>query len=252
MKRDKASFEWDFASPEASYEISVDNGSEQFEVQTKDTSFTFTQQAGIRDYKFAVRAANACGFGPLSPQLSVSFAGEPEQMKPVEATVEGCALLINWAAPYDSGSPIAEYDIQLQVRPGILISLTGVFCDKDPALTSCTVPMKGLLKEPFNMKAGDRVILRAFAVNEAGRSKPSAVTQSDTRIIAVPAALSAPTLAKETTDSMLIKWEASEASDVVYEVYGDTTSKGQLAKIGETKETQLAVEKVDERRFFNF
>ena len=43
VKRDKASFEWDVGATGASYEISVDNGKEQFQVQTEDTSFTFTQ-----------------------------------------------------------------------------------------------------------------------------------------------------------------------------------------------------------------
>ena len=171
-------------------------------------------------------------------------------MQPVQAKVEGCALVINWAAPYDSGSPITEYDIQLQVRPGILISLTGAFCDKDAAATACTVPMEGLLKEPFGMKAGDPVILRAIAVNEAGRSKPSDALPSDTKIVAVPEAPGAPVLDKETADSLLVKWQASAGSEITYEVYADTVSQGTLTRLGEVQDTEYALEKVGQRRFY--
>jgi len=98
------------------------------------------------------------------------------QQKPVNTIVE-CGLRIDWPTPEDGGSPILEYNVEVQRKDGQFYRMT--FCGQKPQQqTHCIVPMSKLQGDPINLQKGDDILVRASAFNKKGWSPVSPLSNA--------------------------------------------------------------------------
>lgn len=67
-------------------------------------------------------------------------------------------LIIDWEAPYDQGTPITGYKVEIRHPDGVTFSEELTYCDGSDstivANTQCSVPLSVLLTDPFNKVIG--------------------------------------------------------------------------------------------------
>jgi hypothetical protein len=99
-------------------------------------------------------------------------------------TADRCYIDIYWEKPDDNGFPILSYFVEVQAYINNFFSLT---CGTDFSETSCRVSMNVLRAEPYNLRAGDPVVVRVSAENRNGFSTASPADEnSNVSIFDVP------------------------------------------------------------------
>jgi hypothetical protein len=75
-------------------------------------STTVALQAGSI-YKFKVQTRTAYGYSEDSAELYVKAARIPDVPSNVSTSQLGSSVVISWTAPYNGGSSITSYEIQI-------------------------------------------------------------------------------------------------------------------------------------------
>ena len=108
--------------------------------------------------------AARCGQGPLSEALDYVLSLKPGQIKPVNIEKTGCSAKLAWIAPYQGGSPITEWKVEIKNKKGKFVNL--LQCKTK--LQFCEVPMETLASEPYGLIPGDEIIAIVSAKNSFG------------------------------------------------------------------------------------
>jgi len=81
-------------------------------------------------YTFKVRARNAVGYGEFSTELSVLAAQKPDiPLAPTTSISDRWDVIIDWTAPYDGGSAILSYTVELRTTDVTVFSIDATNCD---------------------------------------------------------------------------------------------------------------------------
>ena len=84
--------------------------------------------------------------------------------------VSGSNVIINWVAPYDGGSTITGYTVEIQ-QSDLTTFTTYTGCTG--AAVSCTVPISDLKAATYNLVVGSSVFAQIIAANAIGNSATS-------------------------------------------------------------------------------
>lgn len=83
-------------------------------------------------------------------------------------------MLISWVAPFNQGSPITAFKIQIRQSDESSYSLDLSDCDGSQSIflvtTSCSIPVSVLRGSPFNLPWGSSVYSTVIATNIYGDS----------------------------------------------------------------------------------
>lgn len=112
-----------------------------------------------KTYRFAIRARNQCGTSASSPIHPVTLSPQataPSQMSPIAAHIDKCTVIFNWQAPYDNGSPITNYNLEVRGSDNSFHTLQN-YCGNS---NTCKVPMSVLTMPPFNLAQNAPIIVR--------------------------------------------------------------------------------------------
>ena len=104
--------------------------------------------------------------------------------------------------------------------------------------------MRHFAEEPFSLRPGQLIVIRAEAVNENGKGDPSPLNKFGARMARLPS-MSAPTLVSKTETSVQLSWSqlpagADGKEPYTYEVLR-AQGTGAFAKVGETAGSSLTV-----------
>ena len=140
--------------------------------QAYQTSDSFELTPGAL-YTFKVQSRNSVGYSLFSDVVTVRAARVPDPPENVlTTTVESTNVVVTWTAPYDGGSEILSYHIQVQLNDGSLYDDS--LCDgTDPtvfAALECTIPITKLKGEPYNHPWGAGIYVKIAAINIVGSS----------------------------------------------------------------------------------
>ena len=86
------------------------------------TSYTLTSNiVGGNFYTFRLRAKNKWGWGDYSSTFNILAAMAPDRMARVITTINPSdgALKIQWTKPFENGSPVTAYQIELKDYNGV-------------------------------------------------------------------------------------------------------------------------------------
>lgn len=101
-----------------------------------------------------MQSRNIFGLSDYSSPVGVLAAQNPDKPDPPHTVYAYEMIEIQWDAPYDAGSPIIAYDIQIQKSDGVTFAYDLVNCDgTDPdivANSECFIPIQVMLDPPFN------------------------------------------------------------------------------------------------------
>jgi hypothetical protein len=83
---------------------------------------------------------------------------------------------IQWTAPYNGGTIITAYEVQVLHSDGVTFSTELTFCNARTDATIinnryCVIPVSTLSAAPFNLVQGDIVKARVLAANSIGDSQ---------------------------------------------------------------------------------
>ena len=90
-------------------------------------------------YRFSIRAKNICGFSSFSPVKVVDTKITPFKMEIISTEQSACSAKMSWKMPYNCGSPIERYHVQVKTRDGEFRGLET--CGEQPTDVSCLVNM---------------------------------------------------------------------------------------------------------------
>jgi hypothetical protein len=107
--------------------------------------------------------------------------------------VEGCKVIISWTAPFDCGSPIERYIVEVRAASGDFFVLPE--CGNGNSKRNCTIDMAILTGTNFNLKKGDSIVVKGTAINAigAGDASDSVPSKADgSFVVSVPSQMSPP------------------------------------------------------------
>jgi hypothetical protein len=98
-------------------------------------------------------------------------------------------VVIDWTTPYNGGTPITSYVIQIRKSDSSTFSIDSVDCDGSDATIlaeeACTIPISTLRASPYLLPWGGGVYARVIAVNVLGSSLTS-TTANGAIILTLP------------------------------------------------------------------
>lgn len=147
-----------------SYSLEWDSGTSgsSYSVLTGDVSnnivLTYTQQfltAG-QTYYFRYRVQNIFGFGSYSNVLQAIAAKIPDRPATPTTSNTGTSVMISWVAPYNGGSAITGYNVQILQVDGITYKENTDYCNARTDLTIigntyCVIPVSVLQAAPYSL-----------------------------------------------------------------------------------------------------
>jgi hypothetical protein len=81
-------------------------------------------------YSFIVESRNLIGYSVVSVAVLVRAAAKPDQPStPTTTVVSNTAVVVQWTAPFNGGSSITAYTIQIRKSDGITFATDLVNCD---------------------------------------------------------------------------------------------------------------------------
>lgn len=129
-------------------------------------------------YLFKVQARNAFGYSADSATVSILQAEKPlKPDAPTTLEISDQAVIIDWNAPSDQGSPITAYIIYIRHADEVTYSTELTACDGSESNivsgTSCSIPISTLQADPFNLPWGSSIYAKVEAINDYGTSDTS-------------------------------------------------------------------------------
>ena len=76
-------------------------------------TYTATSLTSNKNYNFKVEARNAYGYSAVSSVVNILSASIPSVITQPTTSVSGNNVVITWTGPYNGGSPITSYTIQI-------------------------------------------------------------------------------------------------------------------------------------------
>lgn len=147
-----------------------------FETESLVKSFTIVNDLVPGSwYSIRVRAKNYLGWGEFSPILLIQASTYPQVSAPLSSLIVETSgdVLIYWAEPNDSSSPILQYEIKLQDKLQGTWTEDAALCDgSDPVVVAnreCLIPM-ATLRAQYNYGFRDLVQAKLRSYNAYGWS----------------------------------------------------------------------------------
>ena len=170
------------------------------DTQTAQASHTVSGLTEKTDYYYRVSAINQLGTGAISNTVQLHTFGPPDAIGTVNATATSASATLSWAAPYDHGSPITGYKIEVKdFNSGNWLNLTTV--------TTTTYTQ-------VNMISNTQYEYRVTAINPYGTS------YSPNVIISTLATVSGtPTVTVISGTEIKVEWAAVTGTGITYTVY---------------------------------
>ena len=109
---------------------------------------------------------------------------------------------MTWIAPFQGGSPITEWKVEVKNRKGKFINL--LQCKTK--LQFCEIPMQTLEAEPYGLVPGDAIIAIVSAKNSYGFSSPSLPNANPINLFGKPPAGEMPDLELESKNFFVLNW----------------------------------------------
>jgi len=159
---------------------------------TGTKSFTASSLTPGYTYSFIVTALNSFDESTDSAVFEALCAWVPfKPAKPTTTDVVGNRVLIDWAAPFDNGSPIYKYSILIKQSNGVFSQVISEFdgaAETSFTNTACSVPLSILTGTNFTLIQGQHVIVKVIAHNFYGPSAESQESDGgdNSRIVLVP------------------------------------------------------------------
>ena len=170
------------------------------DTQTAQASHTVSGLTEKTDYYYRVSAINPLGTGAISNTVQLHTFGPPDAMGTVTATATSASATLSWAAPYDHGSPITGYKIEVKdFNSGSWLNLTTV------ATTTYT---------QVNMIPNTQYEYRVTAINPYGTSySPNVIVST---LVAVSGT---PTVTVISGTELKVEWAAVTGTGITYTIY---------------------------------
>jgi hypothetical protein len=129
-------------------------------------------------YKFKVKARNSVGYSDFSSPVSILAAQIPDvPLAPTTTISDRWNVVINWVAPYNGGTPITSYTIEIRTKDSSIYFIDSLDCNGSNSLIvaekKCTVKVATLRVSPFLIPWGQGVYARIIATNYLGSSAAS-------------------------------------------------------------------------------
>ena len=202
-------------TPVIDYRVSFNGGSGSVYTTVESNIVTLPYRAVSltpgTTYSFQVQSRNAFGYSPFSASVEILAAQIPDRPAAPSTVLQDTNILISWSAPFNQGSPITSYKIQIRQNDNSSYSLDLTNCDGSQqgflTTTQCSVPVSVLRSAPFSLPWGSPVYATIIASNKYGDSLVS-LPGSGGRIITYP---DAPinvveNLAQRTESTLGISW----------------------------------------------
>jgi hypothetical protein len=114
----------------------------------------------------------------LSEEIAILAAQIPDiPNAPTTTILDRWSVVIDWTAPYNGGTPITSYTIEIRTTDISVFTVDSVDCDGADATilseTQCTVDVSTLKATPFSLAWGTGVYARIIATNYLGSSDAS-------------------------------------------------------------------------------
>jgi predicted phage tail protein len=118
---------WDEGTGDSPRSVLATVGSNVF---SQSTSVLVPDLTDGANYKFAVRAQNAEGFGPYSASTTLMAATQPSKpLTPTILSASSASISIQWTQPASGGSPITNYNVYVAVGPTVTDSSYSLHAD---------------------------------------------------------------------------------------------------------------------------
>lgn len=119
--------------------------------------------------------------------------------------------MIQWSPPYDNGSPIIAYDVQIIKSDQATYAYDLVNCDGSNAdivsASECHIPVSVLMASPFNYVWGQSISARLSASNIYGSSQVSDLGNGAILLTNPDSPLNfQENISARTPDSIALKW----------------------------------------------
>ena len=129
-------------------------------------------------YSFKVKARNSVGYSDFSSPVSILAAQIPDvPLAPTTIISDRWNVVINWVAPYNGGTPITSYTIEIRTKDSSIYFIDSLDCNGSNSLIvaekKCTVKVATLRVSPFLIPWGQGVYARIIATNYLGSSAAS-------------------------------------------------------------------------------
>lgn len=168
------SLEWDSGTSGATFTSLIGESSNNIQLTYSKTSLSAGQS-----YRFRYRAKNIFGWSPYSEVITALAATVPEAPAMATTVNTGTSVRIDWVIPYNGGSTITAYNVQIQKKNGDWIEeLTYCAARSDSTVIAnryCVIPIATLSASPYLLVQGDIVKVRVLAQNAIGDSSYSTV-----------------------------------------------------------------------------
>ena len=170
------------------------------DTQTAQASHIVSGLTEKTDYYYRVSAINVLGTGALSNTVQLHTFGPPDAIGTVTATATSASATLSWTAPFDHGSPITGYKIEVKdFNSGNWLNITTV------ATTTFT---------QVNMISNTQYEYRVTAINPYGTS------YSPNTIVSTLAPVSGtPTVTVISGTEIKVEWAAVPGTGITYTVY---------------------------------
>jgi hypothetical protein len=165
------------------YQVWYDQGSDDFIILASnivEREYTATSLYSGVTYKFKVKARNSVGYGDLSQEIAILAAQIPDIPNAPTTTIsDRWNVVIDWTAPYNGGTPITSYTIEIRTTDAQVYAIDSTDCNGADstimAETQCTVLVSTLRAAPFSLTWGASVYAKITATNYLGDSIVSLV-----------------------------------------------------------------------------
>jgi hypothetical protein len=207
-------------------------------------------------YRFAIRAKNVCGFSSFSPVKVVDTKIPPGKMEIIGTEQSSCSAKMSWKVPYNCGSPIERYHIEVKTRDGKFRGLPS--CGEQPTDVSCEVNMQLLQAAPFNLLYGDSIIARGAAKNAVGRGDMSETLDQGTLILQRPDKMNSPVLEDTTERQIAVSWDkvkpvdAGDLEVVSYSLFWNDMSDTTQSNLITSMSSEFTAAKLEKLSLYRF
>lgn len=148
----------------------------------------------------------------MSSSVTILAAQPPDIPAAPTTTLQDTNVLISWAAPFNQGSAITSYKIQIRQSDNVSYSLELTDCDGSQnifiAQTKCSIPVSVLRGSPFNLPWGASVYATVVATNVYGDSGVSSAGNGAVLMTYPDAPISlVENLAARTVSTIGVQWQ---------------------------------------------
>ena len=170
------------------------------DTQTAQTSHTVSGLTEKTDYYYRVSGINTIGSGPVSSTVLLHTFGPPDAITVISGTTTSTSATLTWTAPYDHGSAITGYKVEVQDF------VTGNWLNLSTVSTTTYTQI--------NMIPNTQYEYRVTAINPYGTSY-----SPNTVLTTLSVASGTPTVTVISGTELRVDWAAATGTGVTYNIY---------------------------------